>query len=76
MPGMAKRSQARRGLIERFVAMYDDDPDLTLFTDLQEAILHLPPGQQGEARILLQDAELDDAHMPLKDLLHRDPDSY
>ncbi len=76
MPGVNKRAEARRGLIESFVAMYDDVPELTLQTDLQEAVLHLPADQQDEARILLKDAELDSVHLPLKDLLHRDPDSY
>ena len=76
LASVAGRIDARIALLETFVAIYDDDPGLTLETDLLEAILHLPSGQQAEARILLKDADLDSVSFRLKDLFHKDPYTY
>jgi hypothetical protein len=71
-----RRTEARRALLETFVSVFDDDPDLTLETDLEAAILHLPDDQQQEARILLETSDVDGRQFRLKDLFTKDPDSY
>ncbi|MGH2634870.1 MAG: hypothetical protein ACRDHU_01790 [Actinomycetota bacterium] len=76
MPRVVRRAEARRGLIERFVAIIDDDRSLTLETNVQEAILHLPDEEQGEARILLQQAEIDGERFRLRELFTKDPNTY
>jgi hypothetical protein len=63
-------------VLETFVSVFDDDPDLTLETDLEAAILHLPDDQQQEARILLETSDVDGRQFRLKDLFTKDPDSY
>jgi len=74
--GNSERAEARRALLETFVAVYDDDPALTLQTALGEAVLHLPDNQQQEAKILLEESDLDGDRVRLKDLFTKDPDSY
>ncbi|MGH2634591.1 MAG: hypothetical protein ACRDHU_00340 [Actinomycetota bacterium] len=72
----ARRSEARRSLLEKFVAVYDDDPELTLQTSAEDAILRLPGDQQHEARILLFTADIDAERLPLKELFGKDPETY
>ena len=70
-----QRSDARRALLETFVAIYDDDTSLTLETGVEEAILQLPDEQRNQAIILLREAELDHGFR-LRDLFSKDPESY
>ena len=73
-PNKRDQAKARRALMETFVAIIDDDITVTLQTDVQEAVEHLPGDQQHEARQLLLASGLDGRRVSLHELFRTDPD--
>jgi hypothetical protein len=67
---------ARRDLIDTFVAVFDDDATLTLDTDLDEAVLHLPDDRREHVRALIERARLDARAVTLHQLFGQDPETY
>jgi hypothetical protein len=67
------QAKARQALLDSLVAIFDDDRTLTLKTDLDEAVEHLPVAQQQEARNWLVISGLNGHDVLVQDLFRTDP---
>ena len=69
-----EQAKARRALIQTFVAVMGDDVTVTLQTNLEEAIEHLPAEKRRDAQERLESSGLDGNKVPLLELFRNDPD--